>query len=674
MQINKEKSSKLKPNILNVLIWIIGSFFIVFLGEALQRGSVNEAIKFIVSRNIVFFSNYMIVLAITSLSFLFRRMKSSYIVISILVMSFYIGNYFIEKLRGTPIMWADVYSIKDGASIANNYINKKTIIISAIIILAIFTLLFFIRKIEKPQYSRGKSFIRGVIIVIPTVILTSGVLYCTDNIMGRFYRYRWDMPSTYKNNGYLFSFIDSATGFKVEKPHSYSKNLLNEIQNNIESNEEVKDVFNEVNTLEKKENTTPNIIVVQLESFFDMNLIDGIKLLKDPIPNFRNLYENFSSGLVKVPTFGGGTVRSEFEMLTGLSMGFFPVGEIPNNNVLKRMPVESLAYILKDIGYTTSAVHNHTGNFYNRDLIYKNLGFENYVSKEYMTKFKNDTTYAPDILNLDTIKTLLESDEPQFIYNVTVESHSPYNHDYTRDNRTVSGDFSEETLNQLEHYASKVEGVDEYIGSLIDYLSSIDEPTIVLMFSDHLPQLDAITDEDEDFVGDNKYNTQYFIWDNMGLDVTKENMNEYQLGSAMLSKINMASLGVITSFHEDCKGNEDYEEKFENLQYDILFGDKYIYNGKNPYSTINTNMGIEDIVIDNVIIDNEKITIGGENFTRFSKVFINNKEVDTVFVSNNELEVYNIPKNIVDVKIGQIGLYNKALSYSNVYNISKLDN
>ena len=57
---------------------------------------------------------------------------------------------------------------------------------------------------------------------------------------------------------------------------------------------------------------------------------------------------------------------------------------------MKRMPVESLAYILKDVGYTTSAVHNHTGNFYNRDLIYKNLGFENYVSKEYMTKFKND--------------------------------------------------------------------------------------------------------------------------------------------------------------------------------------------------------------------------------------------------------------------------------------------
>ena len=95
----------------------------------------------------------------------------------------------------------------------------------------------------------------------------------------------------------------------------------------------------------------------------------------------RKLYENFSSGLVKVPTFGGGTVRSEFEMLTGLSMGFFPVGEIPNNNVLKRMPVESLAYILKDIGYTTSAVHNHTGNFYNRDLIYKNLGFENMCLK-----------------------------------------------------------------------------------------------------------------------------------------------------------------------------------------------------------------------------------------------------------------------------------------------------
>ena len=667
---NNKVLNKIKLQRINIVMWLLGSFFIVFLGEALQRGSISETFEFIINRNIVFFSNYVIILAITSLGFLFKRVRLSYIVISIMLLVFYIINFFVEKVRGTPVMWADVYSIKDGASMIGEYVNKTTIIMSLIGIIAMSFILISIGKKEKAYYNRKQSFVRGILFVIPSFILATGVLYYTDNIVGKFYRYRWDMPSTYEDNGYLFSFIDSAAGFKVEKPEEYSKATVQEIKDALDSNNEIVEAFSNEDTISEDSSiVTPNIIVVQLESFFDMSLIDGIELSKDPIPNFRRLYNSGSSGLSKVPTFGGGTVRSEFEMLTGLSMEFLPVGEIPNNNVLKRMPVESLAYILKDNGYGTSAIHNHTGNFYNRDLIYKNLGFDNYVSKEYMTEFQNDTTYAPDILNLDSIQTLLESDKPQFIYNVTVESHSPYNKDFKRENSIVSGDFSEENLNQLEHYASKVEEVDKYIGALIDYLDSLDEPTIILMFSDHLPQLDALSEEDEDFRGDNKYYTQYFMWDNMGLDVTKEDLNAYQLGSVMLSKANMESYGTITAFHEEYKDDENYESKFENLQYDILFGEKYIYGGKNPYSTINTKMGISDIVINSAIIEEDKLIIQGENFTKFSQVFINNKRVDTTFISNEELVVENIGKNISEIKIGQIGLYNKALSYSDLYKI-----
>ncbi len=670
-KINNSKSNlfnKIKSNRLNIAVWLLGSFFIVFFGETLQRGSINKTFEFITTRNIVFFSNYVIILVITSLGFLFKRAKLSYMVITIILLAFYITNFFVERVRGTPIMWADIYSIKDGVSMIGEYINKNTIIIALIFIIIISFLLIFIGRKEKVYYSRKQSFIRGILFIIPSFVLACGVLYYTDNIVGKFYRYRWDMPSTYENNGYLFSFIDSTAGFKVEKPREYTKNMVQEIKDTLDSNDKIVEVFSNDDTISQDLNVVaPNVIVVQLESFFDMSLVDNIELLEDPIPNFRRLYKEGSSGLVKVPTFGGGTVRSEFEMLTGLSMDFLPVGEIPNNNVLKRMPVESLAYILKDNGYTTSAIHNHTGNFYNRDLIYKNLGFENYVSKEYMTEFKNDTTYAPDILNLDSIKTLLESDKPQFIYNVTVESHSPYNKDFTRENGIVSGDFTEEALNQLEHYASKVQEVDKYIGALIDYLDSLDEPTIVLMFSDHLPQLDVLSEEDEDFSGDNKYYTQYFIWDNMGLATTKEDLSAYQLGSFMLSKADMDSYGTITAFHKEYKNSEDYENKFENLQYDILFGEKYIYGGKNPYSTINTKMGISDIVINSAIIEDDRLIIKGKNFTRFSDVFINNKRVNTNFVNSNELIVENISNNISEIKVGQIGLYNKALSYSPIY-------
>lgn len=90
----------------------------------------------------------------------------------------------------------------------------------------------------------------------------------------------------------------------------------------------------------------PNIVVVQLESFFDVNRLKDIEFSENPLPNFTQLSKRCASGFLSVPVIGAGTVNSEFEMLTGMNIDDFGIGEYPYKTVLKEKTCESLAYNL----------------------------------------------------------------------------------------------------------------------------------------------------------------------------------------------------------------------------------------------------------------------------------------------------------------------------------------
>ena len=77
------------------------------------------------------------------------------------------------------------------------------------------------------------------------------------------------------------------------------------------------------------------------------------------------------------------------------------------------------------------------------------------------------------------------------------------------------------------------------------------------------------------------------------------------------------------------------------LEYDILYGDCEAYGGIKPYYATNLKMGYKDIIIDEIISDENGITVKGSNYTGFSKVLINNKVYETEFISNSELRVEN---------------------------------
>ena len=102
---------------------------------------------------------------------------------------------------------------------------------------------------------------------------------------------------------------------------------------------------NSISTLSSKL-SNPNIIIIQLESFFDLTFINGVKFNIDPIPNFIHLKENYSTSSFSVSTIGGGTANTKFETISGMNLDFFGPGEYPYNTILKIKAINSINYTL----------------------------------------------------------------------------------------------------------------------------------------------------------------------------------------------------------------------------------------------------------------------------------------------------------------------------------------
>lgn len=646
---------------INIFLWISLSFILVFLGESFHRGSIENGKKFLIDETTIFIFNYLIFLMITSIAFFFKKTRLMYGIISTVIMCFYVASGVMLGFRGTPLIWADIFSFKEGLAIAGNYLNLSLLKYLAIGFLIIIFILAFLWFTERYK-SRNKIINPYGFIIFPLSIflLSSFFVVAKKNIDV----YRWDIPTSYAKNGFIYSFLDTAAGFKVKKPENYAKGAIDNIKNNVI--EENKLASNSEQMVSAKPAKLPNIIIVQLESFMDLERIKGLNFTEDPIPTFRKISEESTHGFLKVPTYGGGTVRSEFEVLTGLSTDYLPVGEIPNNNILKKQPVESLAYILHDYGYDTSVIHNYEGNFYNRDTVYPNLGFDRYISMEYMDKPTNgEWEFPEDVLNIAPIENILSnSDKPQFIYNVTVESHGGYSSE-DFDKYTVDGDLDNEEKNEIQFYIEKLRGVDEYIKELIDYVEESGEPTVIAMFGDHLPSLKVINEDEGVLKEGDKYLSDFFIWDNIGLPKETLNMEAEEFTTYILDKLNMVS-GVMPTFHNAFKNDKDYKKNFELLQYDMLFGNKYILDDdKEKYKRTDMKMGLDEIKLNSYSIEGDTLILKGENFNYKSKILINGKIKETEFVDENTLKTKDIPSNMKNISVGQIGKYDKVLSSSN---------
>ena len=229
--------------------------------------------------------------------------------------------------------------------------------------------------------------------------------------------------------------------------------------------------------------------------------------------------ENYSTGYFKVPSVGAGTANTEFEVLTGMNLRYFGPGEYPYKTVLKYQTAESAATALTRFGYGAHALHNNGGNFYSRADVFNNIGFDTYTSKEFMNILQvTENGWAKDDILTQHILNAMDSTEQQdFVFGITVQGHGDYpGRKKVLENPRikVNGIEDEGRTNAWEYYVNQLYETDQFVGELLQKLKERGEPTVLVLYGDHLPTMGL---EAKDLKNRYLYNTNYVIWDNIGL-------------------------------------------------------------------------------------------------------------------------------------------------------------
>ena len=629
--------------------------------ETLARHSLIQSMAFLFGHPLVSISNVLLIFAIISLSMLFRRRIFALVLLGMIPMAVGIANGVILSNRMTPFTVKDFSNLKDGAAIITTYFSTVTLILAIVgIALLVFGGVILFRK--APKLDRKIQYKQVIAVILIIGLLTVGVIKINTKtgVLDTFFV---NLATGYSDNGVVYSFMVTWIDTGIDKPRDYSKEEIEGIFSKGELGED--NIYTPGKDDDTDVKSKPNIIYLQLESFIDPTRVKDVKFSKDPVPNFRKLMKEYSSGYLTVPAVGAGTANVEFEVMTGISAKFFGPGEYPYKSVLTEKTCEAAPYDFKQLGYGTHAIHNHRGAFYNRNKVFANMGFDTFTCLEYMNNvMKTPKNWAKDSLLTEQILDALNSTEgSDYIYTISVQGHGKYPTEQVIENPaiTVTQYQTEEQRWAYEYYANQIYEMDLFVKELTDTLSNYDEDVILVMYGDHLPALDMTEDSMAD--GSSIFQTQYIVWSNF--DIKKKNMdiNAYELNSEIMSRLGM-SVGMMNKYQQNYKDDINYKQNLEALSYDMLYGKRYIYGETNPFKKTDLKMGVKDIKVTDVVKIGENYYIKGENFTEFSKVSLDGKILKTVYLGPTILALKEEvdPEDASRMKVSQVEKNKEILS------------
>lgn len=629
-----------------------------FVIEAISRHSVVAAWDYMTGTPLVFLYNAFMIFVTFSIVYLFKRRIFVRMIIGAIWVILGIANGYILLKRVTPFNAQDLKIAGDGIALINNYCNGFEVVVIAVGAVAL--LIWLISMWRRGGQYAGK--IHHIAALIG--IIVCGVLYTFVTNIAIDKRvvstYFGNIAFAYEDYGLPYCFSASLFNTGISEPNGYTKKAMAKIDKDGELNQ---------TATSRSSDELPNIIVVQLESYFDVANAEFFTTSEDACPNLHNLYQNYSNGYFKVPSVGAGTANTEFEVLTGMNLRYFGPGEYPYKTYSKKHPTESAATALASLGYGTHALHDNTGNFYSRANVFNNMGFDTFTSKEFMNVLQTtENGWAKDeILTHHIMEAMDTTKQEDFVFTVSVQGHGNYPETQVIENPKikVEGIEDEALKNKWEYYVNQVYEMDQFVGDLIKAVEERNEPSVVVFYGDHLPTMGL---KAEDLKSRYLYNTNYVIWDNIGLQKDDKNIPAYQLMSEVLNRLDIHS-GTVFNYHQQRKGTKNYLSDLELLQYDILYGKQYVYNGKAPITEGHMVMGIRNVSLSSIVPQlNSGYSLYGENFTKYSRVYVNGEKQKSSFLNNTRINLSETELKDGDViQVGQVGSSDTIFRMSDKY-------
>lgn len=625
---------KTKENLKSIRSYMINNYLIsvllILVIEVLARHSLTDGICFVWDHPFLTLLSAAILTAFYALALLVPKRNFVWLCITVVIVGLAVTNSILLCFRITPLAATDIALLTSVFEIMGIYLTVWQIILLVLLVLVVIAGLIYLGIRMKKQVYHPLLAVCNAVISILAVVLMIHIGDARGWLQTEFA----NLPDAYADNGFVYCFTRSLFDRGISKPDTYDEDTVDNILEDMKKQK--------TNEVEEK----PNIIFIQLESFMDLKRMQGVTYSEEPTPVYSSLRKTCPGGFLKVPSVGAGTANTEFEILTGMTLDYFGAGEYPYKTVLQDETCESMAYNLRELGYRTGVLHNNTGSFYSRNKVFANLGFDYFVSSEYMENLSyNPIGWAKDKVLTGQIQHILKAtSEPDLIYTITVQDHGKYPTELLENPHIKVSGFApedEERQNAFTYYVNQCHETDAFLGSLIATLNAFEEPVVLVLYGDHLPNLDIT---EEELASGNLFQTEYVIWSNKKmledyeLSKKNENLYAYQLSAHVLKLFGMNN-GLLTKFHQMYHNYDNYKSNLKILQYDMLYGKKEVYDGLSPYEPTDLQMGFDPIRITDVSSVGGSVYVMGKNFTESSFVFIDGKKQDTVFLNENTLMV-----------------------------------
>lgn len=458
---------------------------------------------------------------------------------------FSLTNYFTTMFRGIPILASDLTIMGTAMNVVGNYKYSldltRTITLLGLIAWCI--LLFRVKRLRLPKGKKRISAILGSAaicfasfwIMIYTPVMTVTPMHVTVNTFRPI--------KSYRKNGCVLTFMRNIQLMIIHKPDGYSANAAEEIAAPYRS---------ETSSGNAK---TPNVIAIMDEAFADLQAVGDFRTSEDVMPFYHSLTKNTVKGFSYVSVFGGQTANTEFEFLTGLSKAFVPASATPYQLYIKSLLPGLTTHLGNQDYQGMLAFHPFRANGYNRDHVYPNLGFSDFISLKDLDVSASDKirNFVSDAADFQVIIDQYEqakkkSNAPFYLFNVTMQNHSGYDQDF--DNLDMPISIEEKCDDpELKRYLNLIHHSDTALKSLIEYFSKQKDPTVIVFFGDHEPGLsnevyskilgknvEKLSAEENM----NLYKTPFLIWANYDIE-EQENVN---ISMNYLSTLMLESTGM----------------------------------------------------------------------------------------------------------------------------------
>ena len=293
----------------------------------------------------------------------------------------------------------------------------------------------------------------------------------------------------------------------VNPPENYSYDSINELFSSENKDSDDSKTTNSDNIT--SDENKPNVIFIMSESFSDFRVFDSLNIDEDIYSGFDQVGSEGYIGNCIVPTFGGYTTRTEFELLTGLPTYAINTPSVPQNLLKKQEIIDTIPKYFKNLGYSTTYIHPFSKSFYDRETLYSQYSFDNLYFDDNMTvettKFRR---YISDESVFNQIKSVLESsDNPSYIFATTMQNHQPYYEE------TAEG------ADQLSYYLAGIKETSDNLREFTNWLKDFDEDVVLVFVGDHFPFFTpdddvynrlGVSDANSELI----YTQKYIIWNN----------------------------------------------------------------------------------------------------------------------------------------------------------------